>query len=65
MSKTIIEAIKSELADTRKRAATLEAALAALTGVSANTAEPKAGARMANGTVYVGVSPTSGRLQWS
>ena len=61
MSKTIIEAIKAELAESRKRTSALEAALAALTGVAGNAAQPKPGDRMADGTVYVGISPTDGR----
>lgn len=61
MSKTIIEAIEAELAESRKRTSVLEKSLAALTGVAGNAAQPKPGDRMADGTVYVGVSPTDGR----
>jgi hypothetical protein len=61
MSKIIITAIKAELAEARKQVSALEAALAALTDGAANAAQPKPGDRMADGTVYVGVSPTSER----
>jgi hypothetical protein len=61
MSKTIIEAIEAQLAEVRKRTSALEAALAALTGVAGNAPQPKPGDRMADGTVYVGYSPTDGR----
>jgi hypothetical protein len=63
MPKIIITAIKAELAEARKQVSALEAALAALTGVgvSSEVAQAKPGDRMPDGTVYVGISPNSGR----
>jgi hypothetical protein len=61
MSRALIEALEAELAEARKRASALEAALGALSGVSADKAGPQPGDRKADGTVYVGISPTDGR----
>jgi hypothetical protein len=61
MFKTLMAAIEAELANIRKRASALAAALAAMTDGAANAAQPKPGDRMPDGTVYVGISPTDGR----
>jgi hypothetical protein len=61
MSKNLIAAIEAELSEARNRLSALEVALAVLKADPANVAQPKPGDRMADGTVYVGISPTDGR----
>lgn len=61
MSKTIIDAIETELSQARNRVSALETALSALKAGPGDVAQPKPGDRMPDGTVYVGLSPASGR----
>jgi hypothetical protein len=61
MSQTITAIIEAELAKARNLVSALEAGLAALTDGAWSGTQLKTGDRSADGTVYVGISPTDGR----
>lgn len=58
---TALQAIEDELRAAKQRVSALEAAKEALSSSAIESAAPKPGDIMPDGTVYVGVSPSTGR----
>lgn len=65
MSRSLLAAIEAELTAARHKVAALESAKALLAENAGTTDGPRPGHRMADGTIYVGISPSDGRPMYA